>query len=84
MLCLQHRSLQHNLDAQEKEMQKKEEEHQAEVSLLKEDLARAARLNEWLKQDLELVLRDKGIAEKQHDDLKIAMSKRGQDDKKTK
>ena len=51
---------------------------------LKEDLARAARLNELQKQDLELVLRDKGIAEKQRDDLKIAMSKRAQDDQKIK
>ena len=46
MLVLQHRSLQHNFDDLEKEMQKKEEAHQAEVTRLKEDLARAAKLNE--------------------------------------
>ena len=76
MLVLQHRSLQHNFDDLEKEMQKKMEAHQAEVTRLKEDLARVVKLNEVQKKDLEPVLRDKGIVEKQRDDLKIAMSKR--------
>ena len=65
-------------------MQKKEEEHQAEVTRLKEDIARAARLNKLQKHDLELVLRDKAIVEKEHETLQIAMSKRATDDQKIK
>ena len=44
MLVLQQYSLQKNLDNQEAEMQKKEEIHKAEVTQLKEDLARDATL----------------------------------------
>ena len=45
MLVLQQCSLQQNLDNQEAEMKKKEEAHQAEVTRLKEDLARTVELN---------------------------------------
>ena len=62
----------------------KEEAHQAKLTRLKEDLARAVKLHEVQKKDLELVLPDKGVVEKQHDDLKIAMSKRARDDQKIK
>ena len=65
-------------------MQKKEEVHQDEVTRLKEDLARAVKLNEVQKRDLELVLREKVTAEKQRDELKNTMSKRAQDDQKIK
>ena len=65
-------------------MQQKEKEHQAEVTRLKEDLARAARLNEMQKQDLDLVLRDKAAVEKERESFKVAMSKRAADDQKIK
>ena len=84
MRVLQHQSLQQNHDDLETEMQKKEEAHQAEVTRLKEHLACAAKLNEAQKKDLELVLQEKGVVEKQRDDLKIAMSARAQNDQKIK
>ena len=65
-------------------MQKKEEMHKAEVTRLKEEHERAATSFDVQKKDLELVLGEKIIAEKQRDDIKSAMSKRAQDDTKIK
>ena len=76
MLVLQQLSLQQNLADQEAEMKKKEEMHQAEVTRLKEDASHRATLFDVVKKDLEQALQEKATTEKQHNDLKSAMSKR--------
>ena len=65
-------------------MQKKEEEHKAELTRVKEDLARVMKIKEVLKKDLDTVLKEKASLEKERDELKAGLSKRAADDQKIK
>ena len=65
-------------------MQKKEEEHQAELTRVKEDLVRVTKIKDMLKKDMDIVLKEKAALEKERDGLKLAMSKRAADDQRIK
>ena len=65
-------------------MQKNEEEHKSELTLVKEDLDRVLKIKELLKKDLDTLQKEKSSIEKEHDTLKAGLMKRTENDQKIK
>ena len=76
LLVLEHVKLKKEIADVEAESQRKEEQHEAEVKRLQDDIERRAVLHEVLKKDLEAALLAKSEADKHRDVATTALKER--------